>query len=402
MAIRLCCFDKESVIHVDKRNCEDKPQVKQIDRYILVQLLGPFIFFMLVFAGILWLNQALKVIDLVVDNGQSGLVFLEISLYLLPKTMEAVVSLAAFSASVFLTNRLFTESELVIIMNAGRGPFAIAKPYFIFGFLAFALVFSLTHYITPKSVEAFNETSFEIRKDFVVKVIQEGEFVNPDKGVTLFFGETRLDGGLTDIFIQEDSIDGVSTYIAPSGRLLTDTDEPKLLLINGTIQQYAPTGQSLTIGQFETLSYDLSQFGDGLPNRAVSELEYTTPALVNLITAQHNSDKNSSYFLQIHRRILDALIAFAAPLVGVSVLLVGRFQRTGFLLRIIGSVIVVIGVFSIQGAAITGISESPKLWPLAYLPSILTFLLCWFLLWYGGRSSRPSRRKMHTISEATP
>lgn len=374
--------------------------MKQIDRYILLQLIGPFIFFMLVFAGILWLNQALKVIDLVVDNGQSGLVFLEISLYLLPKTLEAVVSLAAFSSAVFLTNRLFTESELVIMMNAGRGPFEIAKPYVIFGFLAFLLVSALTHVITPMAASAFNNKTFEIRKEFVVKVITEGEFVNPSEGVTLFFGKTNLDGSLEDIYIQEDSVDGIATYIAPTGRLLNNAEEPKLLLINGSIQQFNPNTKSLTTGQFETLSYDLTKFGDGLPDRTVSVLERTSLSIISLLKVlPKDSQTNTEYSLQVHRRILDALIAWASPLVGVAVLLVGRFQRTGFLLRIIGSVFVVVGVFSAQGAAITSIATSPHLWPVAYLPSLLAFGLCGFLLWYAGQSSRPSRRTIKALKQ---
>ena len=80
--------------------------LKQLDRYIVKQLVGPFIFFVVIFGGILWLNQALRIIDVVIANGQSGLVFAELSFYLLPSVLETVVPVAGFAAAVFLTNRL--------------------------------------------------------------------------------------------------------------------------------------------------------------------------------------------------------------------------------------------------------------------------------------------------------
>ena len=44
----------------------------RIDRYIFRQILGPFLFFVLVFTGVIWLTQSLRVIDTVVNNGQSA------------------------------------------------------------------------------------------------------------------------------------------------------------------------------------------------------------------------------------------------------------------------------------------------------------------------------------------
>ena len=55
------------------------------ERYILVQQMKPFIFFSFVLVGILWLIKALPRLDDVISNGQSGLVFLDIALLILPQ-----------------------------------------------------------------------------------------------------------------------------------------------------------------------------------------------------------------------------------------------------------------------------------------------------------------------------
>ena len=104
-----------------------------IDRYILRQIFGPFVFFVVVFGGVIWLNQALRIVDVVVSNGQSGLVFAELSIYLLPKVLETVLPVAGFAAAVLLTNRLYSESELVVLMGAGRAPVMVVFPFALFG-----------------------------------------------------------------------------------------------------------------------------------------------------------------------------------------------------------------------------------------------------------------------------
>ena len=51
----------------------------QIDRYLLKLQLRPFVFFSLVFIGILWLVQSLPRLDDIISNGQSGDVFVKVA-----------------------------------------------------------------------------------------------------------------------------------------------------------------------------------------------------------------------------------------------------------------------------------------------------------------------------------
>ena len=44
----------------------------RLDRYILQQLVAAFGFFVLVFTGVIWLTQAVRLIDTVVASGQSA------------------------------------------------------------------------------------------------------------------------------------------------------------------------------------------------------------------------------------------------------------------------------------------------------------------------------------------
>ncbi|MGU9963728.1 MAG: LptF/LptG family permease, partial [Candidatus Halichondribacter symbioticus] len=80
-----------------------------LDRYILKQLFFPFIFFLLVFAGILWFNRSLSILDFIAKNRQPAVIFLELCAYLLPQAIDLALPISAFAASAFVTNRLLGE-----------------------------------------------------------------------------------------------------------------------------------------------------------------------------------------------------------------------------------------------------------------------------------------------------
>jgi lipopolysaccharide export system permease protein len=370
--------------------------LNRLDRYILSQLFGPFLFFLLIFCGILWLNQAVKIIDLVVGNGQSGLVFVEISLLLLPRVLESVVAIAGFAAAVFVTNRLYGESELVIMMSAGRGPFRLAVPYVYFGVFCFLLVSAMAHLASPIANNQFGLRQFQIQQAFVAQIVQEGEFITPDDNVTLFFGFTGANGELRDVLIRERGEATTETvYTAPQGKIVQDEASAQILLLDGKIQRLSADAGTLSVIQFDSLSYDLSQFGNFGVERQVGTEAFTTTALLQSGVNGLPSSVEKESVSTINERILDALIALVAPLIGVAALLVGRFRRTGFLVRILGAVLLMVAVNALQGALVSATIKSDLAIGLIYVPVVFSVAISTLLLWIGSQSKAtlPFRRK---------
>ena len=91
----------------------------RLDRYLLSQLMALFGFFALVLVGVYWINRAVMLFDQLVGDGQSALVFLEISVLTLPNVIRLVLPVAGFVAAVYVTNRLTLDSELVVMQAAG-------------------------------------------------------------------------------------------------------------------------------------------------------------------------------------------------------------------------------------------------------------------------------------------
>ena len=87
----------------------------RINTYILKQLLALFGFFALVLVLIYGINRAVRLFDRLIADGQSAMVFLELTSLTLPWIISVIAPIAGFAAVVYVVNRLASDSELVIL-----------------------------------------------------------------------------------------------------------------------------------------------------------------------------------------------------------------------------------------------------------------------------------------------
>lgn len=369
--------------------------LKLLDKYVLRQIIGPFVFFFVIFAGIIWLNQALRIVDVVVKGGQSGAVFAELSLYLLPKVAQTVVPIAAFAASIYLTNRLYSESELVVMMSVGRSPGQAIVPFLAFGGICMVLTLMLTQFLTPLSIAAFQTRQHELSKEYLSHFVRQGEFSTVVSGVTIFFGQTSPEGNLNDILINDRrNPENIVTHTATSGQIVTTGDAPKIVLFNGNIQQYNPETRKLSTVEFDSLVYDLSQFARKTEDRRLIIEELSTR---DLISPPPGSEAASlpaiPRMMEAHGRVIKALLAAFVPMIGAIILLSSGYQRSGFIARIILGILFMVGINSVRGLAQSWVSHDASLWPLLYLPVLISLAVGLILLHAGMANWKPPRRR---------
>jgi len=150
-------------------------------------------FFVIVFTGVIWLTQSLRVIDTVVNNGQSARVFLEFTALLLPMVMSIVLPVAVFAAVLYAMNRLFTDSEIVVMLAAGLSGTALLRSVAIFAGLAMLVLYAVTLYLMPTAQREMRDRLTEIRGDVAAAFVREGAFLSPIQGVTIYLRETGRD-----------------------------------------------------------------------------------------------------------------------------------------------------------------------------------------------------------------
>ena len=206
----------------------------RLDRYILQQLVAAFGFFVLVFTGVIWLTQAVRLIDTVVASGQSAQVFLEFSALVLPQVFVIVLPLAGIGAALYALNKLYTDSELIVMMGAGLGPVAMLRPVALFGVLiglAMAVVLTV---LVPRSGAVLAERTRAIRSDLANALIVERQFLHPLPGLTLFITDTSRQGEMAGLFLDDQrDPERPVTYSARRALLLREGMEARLVMQEG-------------------------------------------------------------------------------------------------------------------------------------------------------------------------
>src|ERR1044072_1132467 len=102
---------------------------------------GPTMLFTFLLTAVIWLTQALRLLDLVINRGQSAPTFVYLTVLILPTLLVIIPPIAVFARTLFALYKLNADSELVVMSAAGFSKAQIALPVF----MAAAIVMALTY-----------------------------------------------------------------------------------------------------------------------------------------------------------------------------------------------------------------------------------------------------------------
>ena len=177
--------------------------MSRFDGYFLRQLLILFGFFTLVLVGVFWITRSVSLFDRVISGGQPAMVFLEFTALTLPTLIRTVMPMAVFAAAVYATNRLSRESEMTVMLATGTSPWRLARAVFVFGIVTGLMMAAISVFLRPASVEQLEQRQAEVAGDVTAQLLNEGEFLHPAQGVTVYIGKIDLDGTLSEVFVSD-------------------------------------------------------------------------------------------------------------------------------------------------------------------------------------------------------
>ena len=367
--------------------------MSRFDRYLLSQLLALFGFFSLVLVAVYWVNRAVGLFDRIIGDGHSMLIFLEISALTLPNVIRIVLPVSAFVATVYLTNRLTQDSELVVMQATGFSPFRLARPVLVFGLIVTVFMALLTNLIVPESRATLSARQATLNENITARFMKEGQFLHPDEGLTLYIREITEQGELRDLFLSDErSAPDRAIYTARHAILARGDTGPKLVMFEGMVQRL-DRDRKISVTRFSDFTYSL----DGLVSKggaAARDLEaMDTVEIIMLAGADRKAMgvSQARYQQEIHSRLSQPFLALAAALVGFSTLLLGAFSRFGLWRQIFGAVLILIAMQLVNTVANARSLSSQSLWPLLYLAPLLGIVTGGVILWLAGRVRRLPR-----------
>ena len=180
-----------------------------LDRFVLGQMMAPFLFGIMSFTVILVAGDLLfKLADFMIKRGVSFAIIMRLFLYSLPSVVVLTIPMSCLLASLMGFGNMSANSELVALKSAGVSFGRMVRPLIVVGIFISMAAFFMSETIVPLSKRAAaNVLRYEVLKS-VPPTFKEGVFFRDSTREALqrviYIGMVRpRSGEMSDILVQE-------------------------------------------------------------------------------------------------------------------------------------------------------------------------------------------------------
>jgi lipopolysaccharide export system permease protein len=298
--------------------------MNRLQRYLFRNALFASAVALMGLVGMIWISQAVRQLDLVTGKGQTLLLFLQATILVLPQLMLIIAPIALFVGTVFALNRLNADSELVVMSAAGMRPRQLLHPFLTLGLVVMVLCGILSLHILPESGRALREILTRVRTDVITRILEEGRFVELDRGVVFHYRTKAADGALLGVLLQDRrNSRQISTYIAEKGSIAQIGKADYLVLSNGSLQRNSQSGREDSVVTFAQYAFDLNALQGGAKGVVYFPSERSTWELLTANPSDPAIARDSGRIrAELHERFAAPLFALVA--MGIAFAALGR------------------------------------------------------------------------------
>jgi len=375
---------------------------RTLDRYIVREIVPPFLIALAVFTFLLavqpTLDYAEQLLAKSVPLGTVGILLLT----LLPQALGLTIPMAFLTGTLMAMGRFSGDREGVALLACGVSPMRLLRPV-----LACAIVLGLAdHYVLtrliPDSNQLFREITTQLLAQKGESDIREGVFYEGFPGKVIFVRSTDAEGVWTDVMVADTTTpDRPAITLAETARLELRPDERLVNLWMTNATRYLPGADSETydVAHDARLRFPIEAaavFGDGsmAVTRGPAELDMADlRALAAEREAQGLSPHNE--IIRIHQMFSFPVACLVFAVLGVTLGLHTRKEGklAGFTVGL--AVIFVYYGLLAQFEALTKGESFPAEWA-RWIPNIVLGAAGIMAVWWKMRASG------HRLSIAMP
>ena len=327
--------------------------IQRYQFYIARQLTLSLLMIAFSLGGIVWLSQALRFLDFVIDQGVAVLDFLKLTLLLTPSLFSLILPPSLFAATAFTYYRLKADSELVVLQASGLSRWRLAQPAMAVALIAMCVNYILILFISPASYREFKEMQNLFRSSYASVLLQDGVFSTPVDGLTIFVRDRGKDGEMKGILVYDSrKPDESITMMAESGRIHASESGPKIDLMHGNRQSMQ--NGALSFLNYDEYTLDFNLYTQAMDDRATDARELGLTTLMEN-DPQSTPAENRKRLAEAHQRLTWPLYSFALVVVALAYLLGSEYNRRGswkpILLAICTSTLLLFAAVGLRGAA---------------------------------------------------
>lgn len=207
---------------------------KIIFRKLLLDCTAFFLLSLICASIIIWVFQAVNLLDIIVEDGRDFWVYLNYTLLSLPKIISKIVPFAVFFSFCYILSKYELNNELIIFWNFGIHKFELVNLFFKFSIILMLIQILLTSIVVPSTQNHSRSIIRNSSVDFFESFVKPKKFNDNIRGLTIYADNKDEEGNLKNIYLKKDS--GNKKFqitVAKTGKFQTINGSKFLVLYNG-------------------------------------------------------------------------------------------------------------------------------------------------------------------------
>ncbi len=339
----------------------------RLSLYIARQLAAPYAFVLLALISLIIVIPSLRLIDVVLSKGLSLETFVGLLIAYAPRDLAFALPFLVFLATASAYGRLSMDSELVALQATGRSNLQLMAPALAFGVLAGIAALVLEAWLAPAGYHRYREQIQEIRSSYAYLLPQEGAFLSPVRGLTVFVRERDSDGTLRGLLIHDgrDPERSVS-IVAREGQSHFSGGAPRFVVSDGSRHEIGRDHDRV-----HTLSFDRYLFevaADDQPDGRDRKRSAAEHSLWELLSpsADTGPAERRQFAAEAQRRLQSPLFLLLMAIAGVTPFLLRDRFREHPLRPLLSASVAAVALEVLFVAAPWAYASFPVLVPLSY------------------------------------
>jgi lipopolysaccharide export system permease protein len=304
---------------------------RQLNRYIVSEILPPFFLGLLALTFILLVARILKLIELVIARGVPVADIAKLFALLLPTFLEIALPVAFLLGTLLALGRLSGDRETLALKASGISPLQILLPVGFLAAIVSVLTLALTGWIRPAANAALKRDLYQIARSRVEASLRENVFNSDFPDVLIYVEEAAQIGNAFQGVVVVDRRDSARTHVI-FGRVaffLPDEEAQTLGLkiFDGTLHERRKGRSGFSQTRFNVYDFrlDLEEAFSLIRKKGREPKEMSLRRLARTIDNKRElGQPATSELLELHQRL-----AFAVAPVVFGVLAVGLAMGPG-------------------------------------------------------------------------
>lgn len=214
--------------------------LKKFDKYIISEIIPPFILGLILYTFVLLMNNILQLAELFITKGVSVRTVLKILVLLLPSILVFTLPMAVLMGILAGLSRLSSDWEVMAFKSLGVSTLRFLKPLLTFSIVIFLVSLYISTSLAPNSNFELLRTLFTSVATKTPAEIKPRQFSERIPNMVIYVNDIKA-GIWEDVFVQDNSNPEASKIIvAKKGKFLSDQERKEAFIDfrDGTIHVF--------------------------------------------------------------------------------------------------------------------------------------------------------------------